>query len=136
LAYLKDCSGYVAHSKALKPSATFERKAGSSFIDSIIVSLLKKFELFKCQVNIYLRNAAFCRIDTNSITFSDVIKKETGRPPMDHIHEFIINKAKSQLVGTTNSIGEIAYHLGFNSPNYFTRLFKSKTGLSPLKYRK
>lgn len=67
--------------------------------------------------------------------FSDVIKKETGRPPIDHIHEFVVNKAKSQLMGTTNSVGEIAYHLGFNSPNYFTRLFKSKTGLSPLKYR-
>ena len=67
--------------------------------------------------------------------FSDLIKKETGRKPKDHINDFVIEKAKSLLCGTEQSVSEIAYALGFNYPHYFTRLFKSKTGHTPLEYR-
>ena len=67
--------------------------------------------------------------------FSDLIKKETGRKPKDHINDFVINKAKNMLLGTEQSVSEIAYDLGFNYPSYFTRLFKSKTGQTPGEYR-
>ena len=67
--------------------------------------------------------------------FSDLLKKETGRTPKDHINEFIIQKAKNLLWSTDQSVSEIAYDLGFNYPHYFTRLFKSKTGQTPLQYR-
>ena len=67
--------------------------------------------------------------------FSDLIKKETGRTPKDHINDFVIDKAKTLLMGSEHSISEIAYDLGFNYPHYFTRLFKSKTGHTPLEYR-
>ena len=67
--------------------------------------------------------------------FSDLIKKETGRKPKDHINDFVIEKAKNLLLGTENSVSEIAYDLGFNYPHYFTRLFKSKTGHTPVEYR-
>lgn len=67
--------------------------------------------------------------------FSDLIKKETGRTPKDHINDFVIEKAKSIILSTNNSISEIAYELGFNYPHYFTRLFKSKTGYTPIEYR-
>ncbi len=67
--------------------------------------------------------------------FSDLIKKETGRNPKDHINDFIIEKAKDLLLGTEQNISEIAYNLGFNYPHYFTRLFKSKTGQTPVEYR-
>jgi len=67
--------------------------------------------------------------------FSDLIKKETGRKPKDHINDFVIEKAKNLLLGTEQSVSEIAYELGFNYPHYFTRLFKSKTGHTPVEYR-
>jgi len=67
--------------------------------------------------------------------FSDLIKKETGRKPKDHINDFVIEKAKNLLLGTEQSVSEIAYDLGFNYPHYFTRLFKSKTELTPVEYR-
>ena len=67
--------------------------------------------------------------------FSDLIKKETGRKPKDHINEFVVEKAKDLLLGTEQSVSEIAYELGFNYPHYFTRLFKSKTGYTPVEYR-
>lgn len=67
--------------------------------------------------------------------FSDLIKKETGRTPKDHINEYVIERAKNMLIGSELSISEIAYDLGFNYPHYFTRLFKSKTGQTPAEYR-
>ena len=67
--------------------------------------------------------------------FSDLIKKETNRTPKDHINDFVIEKAKNLLLGTEQSVSEIAYDLGFNYPHYFTRLFKSKVGHTPNEYR-
>ena len=67
--------------------------------------------------------------------FSDLIKKETGRKPKDHINDFVIEKAKNLLLCTENSVSEIAYDLGFNYPHYFSRLFKSKTGKTPNEFR-
>ncbi|MEM1321187.1 MAG: helix-turn-helix transcriptional regulator [Bacteroidota bacterium] len=66
---------------------------------------------------------------------SDLLKKETGRSAKDHINDFVIEKAKTLLLSTEHSISEIAYDLGFNYPHYFTRLFKSRTGCSPMEYR-
>ena len=67
--------------------------------------------------------------------FSDLIKKETGRSPKDHINDYVVEKAKNMLLGTAHSVSEIAYDLGFNYPHYFTRLFKAKTGKTPVEYR-
>ena len=67
--------------------------------------------------------------------FSDLIKKETGRSPKDHINDFIVEKAKNMLLASENTVSEIAYDLGFNYPHYFTRLFKSRTGHTPVAYR-
>lgn len=67
--------------------------------------------------------------------FSDLLKKETGRSAKDHINDFVIEKAKNLLLSTQSSVSEIAYDLGFNYPHYFTRLFKSKTGMTPVEYR-
>lgn len=68
--------------------------------------------------------------------FSDLLKKETGRTPKDHINDFVVEKAKTLLLNSELTISEIAYNLGFNYPHYFTRLFKSKTGKTPVEYRK
>lgn len=66
---------------------------------------------------------------------SDLLKKETGRSAKDHINDFVVDKAKTLLLGSTDSIGEIAYSLGYNYPHYFSRFFKSKTGFTPQEYR-
>lgn len=66
---------------------------------------------------------------------SDLIKKESGKSVQEHIHYRLIEKAKTKLLNTTNSISEIANELGFEYPQYFSKIFKSKTGLSPVEYR-
>lgn len=66
---------------------------------------------------------------------SDLLKKETGKSAKEHIHSFIVSKAKDQLLSSTSSVSEIAYDLGFGYPQHFSKLFKQKTGLTPAKYR-
>lgn len=67
---------------------------------------------------------------------SDLLKKETGRNTIEHIHFYIIDKAKSKLLATTDSVSEIAYELGFEYPQHFAKVFKNKAGMSPSEYRK
>lgn len=66
---------------------------------------------------------------------TDLLKKETGRNAQDHIHYFLIEEAKSILMNTDSSVGEIAYCLGFEYPQYFSKLFKTKIGKTPREYR-
>lgn len=66
---------------------------------------------------------------------SDLLKVETGRSAKDHIHDFIIEKAKTLLLSSNTSISEVAYGLGFDYPQHFTKLFKLKTGLNPTDFR-
>lgn len=66
---------------------------------------------------------------------SDLLKKETGMNAQDHIHFFLIEEAKNILLNTTSSVSEIAYKLGFEYPQYFSRVFKLKTGMSPIEFR-
>ncbi len=65
----------------------------------------------------------------------DLIKNETGLSAKEHIHSYIIEKAKTRIVGSSSSISEIAYDLGFEYPQGFNKLFKAKTGVSPRQYR-
>ena len=66
---------------------------------------------------------------------SDLLKIETGKSAKDHIHDYIIEEAKNLLLISNNNVSEIAYSLGFNYPQHFSKLFKKKTGMSPSEYR-
>jgi AraC-like DNA-binding protein len=66
---------------------------------------------------------------------SDLLKLETGKTIKEHIHLKIIEKAKYQLLNSSISVKSLAYDLGFEYPQYFSRFFKTKTGLSPSEYR-
>lgn len=67
---------------------------------------------------------------------SDLLKLETGKTIKEHIHSKIIEKAKNKLLNSSISVKTLAYNLGFEYPQYFSRLFKSKTGISPSEYRR
>jgi AraC-like DNA-binding protein len=66
---------------------------------------------------------------------SDTLKKETGKSATEHIQWFVIDQAKNILLQPNKSISEVAYELGFEYPQYFSRLFKKKEGLSPSEFR-
>ena len=66
---------------------------------------------------------------------SNMLKALTGQSTQQHIHDKLIEKAKEKLSTSELSIGEIAYGLGFEHSQSFSKLFKSKTQLSPLQFR-
>ena len=66
---------------------------------------------------------------------SGMLKVLTGLNAQQHIHARLIEKAKERLSTTALSVSEIAYELGFEHPQSFSKLFKSKTSLSPLAFR-
>ncbi|WP_394758080.1 helix-turn-helix domain-containing protein [Flavobacterium sp.] len=67
---------------------------------------------------------------------SDMLRTVTGQNTQQHIHNKLIEKAKDILTTTNFSISEIAFELGFEYPQSFSKLFKAKSGVSPLEYRK
>ncbi|HTJ52950.1 MAG TPA: helix-turn-helix transcriptional regulator [Cyclobacteriaceae bacterium] len=66
---------------------------------------------------------------------SDMLRSLTGQNAQQHIHNKLIEKAKEILSISNLSVAEIAYQLGFEHPQSFNKLFKSKTNLSPLEFR-
>lgn len=66
---------------------------------------------------------------------SSLLKSLTGQNTQQHIHEKLIEKAKERLSTTQLSVSEIAYELGFEHAQSFSRLFKSKTKVTPLTFR-
>jgi AraC family transcriptional activator of pobA len=66
---------------------------------------------------------------------SGLLKVLTGRNTQQHIQDKMIEKAKEKISTTELSVSEISYALGFDHPQSFSRLFKAKTGLSPLAFR-
>ncbi|QNN43554.1 AraC family transcriptional regulator [Pedobacter roseus] len=66
---------------------------------------------------------------------SSLLKVTTGQSTQQHIHDKLIERAKEKLSTTTLTISEIAYQLGFGHPQSFSKLFKSKTNLSPIAFR-
>lgn len=67
--------------------------------------------------------------------FGDLIKKETGSSVKDIISMRLVDAAKQRLASTDDDISIIAYDLGFQYPQHFTRLFKRVTGVSPSEFR-
>jgi len=65
-----------------------------------------------------------------------LLKSLTGQTTQQHIHLKLIQKAKERLSTTQQSISEIAYELGFEHPQSFSKLFKLKTKQSPLEFRR
>lgn len=64
-----------------------------------------------------------------------LLRMLTGQNTQQHIHEKLIEKAKEKLSTTDKSVSEIAYELGFEHSQSFSKLFKTKTKLSPLEFR-
>lgn len=67
--------------------------------------------------------------------FGDMIKKETGLTAQEIISRHIVEHAKQRLIDSTDDISVIAYELGFQHPQHFSRMFKRVAGISPKQFR-
>ncbi len=66
---------------------------------------------------------------------SDLLKKETGESALKHIQQKTLDVAKERIFNTKKSVSEIAYELGFQYPQHFSRWFKKLAGCTPNEYR-
>ena len=74
-------------------------------------------------------------LNVSSSYLSDMLRSLTGQNTQQHIHNKLIEKAKEILTNTNLTVSEIAYQLGFEYSQSFSKLFKSKTNLTPIEYR-
>lgn len=75
------------------------------------------------------------KLNVSPSYLGSLLRLHTGQNTQQHIHNKLIEKAKEKLSTTNRSISEIAYELGFEHSQSFSKLFKTKTNLSPLEFR-
>jgi AraC-like DNA-binding protein len=75
------------------------------------------------------------QLNVSASYLGDMLRYHTGMNTQQHIHNKIVEIAKELLTTTNKSVAEIAYQIGFEHPQSFNKLFKSKTNQSPLEYR-
>ncbi len=102
-------------------------------INNFLSGYFNSSKLTKLGLPTVLQCAEHVNLSPNYL--SDLLRKETGKTTQEHIHYHLLEIAKDRLLGTDISIKEIAFSLGFDYPHYFTRLFKSKVGCTPIEYR-
>lgn len=107
-------------------------------IASDLEQVLLEYYASNKQKTLGLPTVAYCGnvMNISPYYLSDLLKKETGRSASEHIHFFVLDRAKNSLLASRQSISEIAYGLGFAYPQHFSKLFKTKIGMSPREYRK
>jgi YesN/AraC family two-component response regulator len=100
--------------------------------------LLKAYYQSGKQMESGIPSVQYCadKLNKSPRYLSDLLRKETGKNTQEHIHHFIIEKAKTSLLDSSKSSSEIAYDLGFEYPQYFSKLFKKGTSMSPIEFRK
>lgn len=100
-------------------------------------NLLKTYYTNENQLDTGIPSVAYCGkvLHISPKYLSDLLKKETGKNAKTHIDDFLMNKAKNRLLRTTELVSEIAYALGYEYSQHFSKIFKAKTGMSPSGYR-
>ena len=99
--------------------------------------LLKNFQakINECFHELHEVGDYASRLNISAGHLSEVVKTQSGKPAIKHIHERIILEARRMLFHTSNALKEIAYDLGFVDASYFNRFFKRETGVTPAEYR-
>ena len=84
-----------------------------------------------------LPTVKFCadQLHLSANYFGDLIKKETGKSAQENIQLKVLSLARERIFDRSKTLSEIAYELGFKSPQHFSRMFKNETGQSPNEYR-
>ncbi len=114
------------------------RKTLSNQLSSNFFQLLQNYYTDTSTTEIHQPTVLFFaqKLNITPNYLSDNIKYHSGKSALTIIHDFVIEEAQRRLINSSKTVSEISYSLGFEYPNYFSRLFKKKTNLSPSQYRK
>ncbi len=99
-----------------------------------IVNMAKNIMIESIENNIMMPDIAR-KLNISYTSFRRLFKKITGQSPAQYFINMRIQRAKKMLLGTDASIKEISLTLQFENPEYFSTMFKKKTGLSPQQFR-
>ncbi len=113
------------------------RTSSNKDVLSKVELLLKQYYTSGVYRNIGLPTVSYLadNISLSAGYLSDLLKCETGKTAKEHINLYLIERAKNSLLGSQLSVSEIAYDLGFEYPQHFSKIFKIKTGFTPSEYR-
>lgn len=113
------------------------RKAVNNDLLSKMENLLNAYFEKEQTLNIGLPTVGYLaeQLNVSPRYLSDMLRSLTGQNTQQHIHEKLIEKAKVMLSTTDLTVSEIAFKLGFEHSQSFSKLFKTKTNLSPLEFR-
>jgi AraC family transcriptional activator of pobA len=75
------------------------------------------------------------RVGLSPNYLSDLLRQATGLNTRQCVHALVLEKAKDLLLAGDQSVAEVAYALGFEYPQHFSKLFKRLTGVAPSAYR-
>jgi AraC-like DNA-binding protein len=110
-----------------------ENNSVVSAINSFLSSYFSSTSPIEKKLPTALQCAEHVNLSPNYL--SDLLRKETGKTTQEHIHYHLLELAKDRLLGSDDSVKEIAHSLGFEYPHYFSNLFKRKMGVSPSEFR-
>lgn len=113
------------------------RHSGNMDILSRFEVLLNEYFSYNMQNRIGLPTVKYFadKLNFSPDYLSSLLQKETGRSAQEHIQYRLIEIAKDKLHLSDKTVSQIAYELGFEYPQYFSRLFKKKVGLTPNEYK-
>lgn len=113
------------------------RKAVNHNILSSLESLLNQYfeENKGLQTGLPSVQYISLQLNVSARYLSDMLRTLTGQTTQQYIQQAVIERSKDLLSASSLSIAEIAYQLGFEHPQSFSKLFKNKTNLSPLEFR-
>ncbi|MBE5319686.1 AraC family transcriptional regulator [Pedobacter sp. MR2016-19] len=113
---------------------TEQFKGGDHSADKL---LLKSFQakINECYRELREVGEYASKLNISAGHLSEVVKIQSGKPAIKHIHERLILEAQRFLFHTQNPLKEIAFDLGFSDTSYFNRFFKRETGITPADYR-
>lgn len=114
------------------------RKAASSDVLQKLEDILDAYFKDELALNRGIPTVAYLaeQLNLSPNYLSDMLRSLTGQSAQQHIHDRLIEKAKEKLSTTNLSVSEVAYALGFEHSQSFSKLFKTKTHLSPVEFRK
>lgn len=112
------------------------RKANHKILENLEIILNDYFDNEKVDFKgLPTVNEIAEKLNVSPNYLSELLKILTGQNTQQHIHQKVIEKAKLKLSTTDLSASEIAYELGFEHPQSFSKFFKTKTSLTPLEFR-
>ncbi|MCG7995547.1 MAG: helix-turn-helix transcriptional regulator [Candidatus Thiodiazotropha taylori] len=101
-------------------------------------NVLREYFASEASLEYGLPTVKYCgeKLNMSPSYLSDLLKKETGKTAQQHIQDTLIDRAKTLLLSSNEQISQIAFSLGFEYPQHFSKLFKTCTGMNPTEYRR